>query len=74
MVESLKKISIMGDEKWWLAGGKINRIVGEGTGVKFWENCWGGGRKLKLSFSTLYQITKDEEHSIRDMGEWRLGG
>jgi len=37
--------------------------------VKFWEDCWVGGRALKLSFIILYLILEDKGRTIKEVGE-----
>ncbi|KAJ9567392.1 LOW QUALITY PROTEIN: hypothetical protein OSB04_003358, partial [Centaurea solstitialis] len=58
-------------DKWGIHfSNSFRKLVGDGSGVKLWEDVWVGKERLKERFSRLYQLEVDKEVSITDRGEF----
>lgn len=60
-----------GDSRWLDHG--VRRVVGDGRGVSFWQECWVGQEKLQDKYSRLYNLSIQKNYFVSDLGFWRDG-
>lgn len=60
------------DDGEWMEG-DLCRKVGEGNEVKLWHDNWLGGGNLKEKFERLFNLSVQQNLTIREMGRWSNG-
>lgn len=49
---------------------KLQRKLGNGNNVKFWEDLWLGHVPLKTSHNRIFLVSAQKRNKVSEMGEW----
>ncbi|GFP87170.1 hypothetical protein PHJA_000860700 [Phtheirospermum japonicum] len=50
--------------------GNLERVLGNGRRISFWEEVWVGGESLKSIFPRLFSVSLDKKKNVGEMGVW----
>lgn len=67
--KDLGKVGVCQDKGEWFSG-NVQRVVGDGKLVSFWDECWVGDVKLKQKFKRLFELSEQRDSVVGGVGEW----
>lgn len=62
----------LGDRGDWFKG-RLERLLGDGKEISFWEDVWVGAVPLKSKFPRLFHLCLDKDGKMGNMGMWEEG-